>query len=354
VSHDIDHSVPLTEQAARWWVAFHTEGTTPADYREFGEWLRHGPDRVAAYLRVVRFHSALKNPELRWPDASVSELVHAMRSSSAEAAPLRFTRSDPEGRAHSIRSTGLRVAWALSASFVVVLASTWLVLTKPDQYSTRVGEQRSITLEDGSRITLNTDSHIETRLRESYRHVRILRGEALFEVAHDTSRPFDVKAGGAVFRAVGTQFDVDTRPRRTVITVLEGRVAILPKQSRVQHRDAFPTLGPADQVVINPDGAPEALKHATDVRAAIAWRRHQIVFERRPAGEVVEEFNRYNRDQIEIQSEALRKQEVTGVFRSNSPVSFVDFMKNRPGVRVRTDSRGHHIISLDEDAVMGK
>src|SRR3954471_14624269 len=87
VSHDIDRVVPLSEQAARWWVVFHTEGSSPADYREFEDWMRCGPDRVAAYLRVARFHSALKNPELRWPDTSASELARAVKSFAADVAP---------------------------------------------------------------------------------------------------------------------------------------------------------------------------------------------------------------------------------------------------------------------------
>src|SRR5689334_140418 len=114
VSRDIDHSVPLSEQAARWWVAFHTEGTTPSEHREFEEWLRRGPDRVAAYLRVARFHRALKNPALRWPDTPVSELASTVRSSPADTASLRPTPSPSERRAHSIRRSGLSVAWALS------------------------------------------------------------------------------------------------------------------------------------------------------------------------------------------------------------------------------------------------
>jgi transmembrane sensor len=354
VSRDIDHSVALSEQAARWWVAFHTEGTMPSEHREFEEWLRRGPDRVAAYLRVARFHRALKNPQLRWPDTPVAELARVAKSSSADTAPLRPTPSGSERRLHSIRRPGLSVAWALSVLFVVVLGSTWLALTGADEYSTRIGEQRSIVLEDGSRITLNTDSRIEARLRKGDRRVRVLRGEALFEVSHDATRPFDVEAGRAVFRAVGTQFDVDRRPRQTVMTVLEGRVVLLVKEDLTERRDAFPALEPADQVVIGPDGAPVALEHAVDVRAAVAWTRHQIVFENRPAGEIAAEFNRYNRDRIEIRSEALRRQEVTGVFRSNRPASFVDFLKSRPGVRVRTDAKGHHIVSLDEDAAMEK
>ena len=81
-------------------------------------------------------------------------------------------------------------------------------------------------LNDGSVVTLNTSSAIEVSLVKSHRTVTLLSGEALFQVAHDTLRPFEVKTGDTTIRAVGTQFDVDSRTAGTTVTVVEGKVAV--------------------------------------------------------------------------------------------------------------------------------
>jgi transmembrane sensor len=125
---------------------------------------------------------------------------------------------------------------------VAVCLGWWLTFSPAEQFQTKVGEQRSVVLADGSRVTLNTASKIEVRLQADHRVVQLLQGEALFEVAHDAQRPFDVHAGHVVVRAVGTQFDIDRRATRTVVTVVEGRVAMLAAGSRTSNlrMDAAP------------------------------------------------------------------------------------------------------------------
>jgi transmembrane sensor len=207
---------------------------------------------------------------------------------------------------------------------------------QPVQYMTAFGEQRSVMLDDGTRVTLNTASKIEVELGEKHRVVRLVQGEALFEVAHDTARPFDVTAGKATVRAVGTQFNVDARPQQTTVTVVEGRVAFLSGKAQI--------LVAGDRLVVSAAGT-AALSHGFNVNAVLAWTRHQLVFERRTLREVAGEFNRYNHERITIESESLRSQEVTGVFQSNDPASFIAFLSNIPGVVIRDDGTGGHIVS---------
>jgi hypothetical protein len=106
-------------------------------------------------------------------------------------------------------------------------------------------------------------------------------------------------------------------------------------------------LGAADRLVITRSG-PGDPEHGTNVAAAISWTHRKLVFERRPLGEVAEEFNRYNRDRIEIESTELQGREVTGVFQSNDAASFVSFLSSIP--EVRDDGRGGHIVTIDGKA----
>jgi transmembrane sensor len=83
-----------------------------------------------------------------------------------------------------------------------------------------------------------------------------------------------------------------------------------------------------------------------NVAASVAWTQRQLMFEHRPLSEVAEEFNRYNRDRIEIESPELRRQEVTGVFEAEDPGSFVAFLSNIPGVEIREGENGAHIVAI--------
>jgi transmembrane sensor len=347
--HDLSPTVSIPEQAAHWWVVFHDSGVESADHREFGEWIARSPERVEAYLRVARLHQVLRSRELHWPRTSAEDLIKEAKAASSSsvhelAVPNRIARD--EGR--RAWATPLRVVLSAAAVLLLGLFTTWMVLTRPQQFQTKLGEQRSVMLADGSRITLNTASKVEVDLRRDSRRIHLAEGEALFEVARDPSRPFEVRAGNALLRAVGTQFDVDLRPDSTTVTVVEGQVAVV-----AGHGRKLPTLGAADRVVIGQSGSASA-QHGVNVAVALSWTQHQLVFEQRPLGEVAEEFNRYNRRRIAIDSATLRAQQVTGVFQSNDPASFVSFLSAIPGVRVREDGSGGVVVTLDAGATPGK
>jgi transmembrane sensor len=346
-----DTVASISEQAAQWWVVFHNEGASSADHREFAEWVARGPDRVEAYLRVARLQRALEDDRLRWPTTPAEVLIREAKAAPQDAVPLSRAMSTPapEPRHRSGASPGLRVAFSLAASLVVAVGVVWIMMSRPQQFQTKFGEQRSFLLDDGSRVTLNTASKIEVRLGKDRRHVHLAEGEALFEVAHDAARPFDVQTGHAVLRAVGTQFDVDRRPGRTIVTVVEGRVAMVSVAGRANEGATPPTLSAADRVVITDKGAQEP-RHGVNVSAAISWTQRQLVFEHRALGEVAEEFNRYNRGRIEIRSAELQAQEVTGVFQANDADSFVSFLSSIPGVRIEDDGTGGHIVTFDAQA----
>ncbi|MEJ1963125.1 MAG: FecR domain-containing protein [Gammaproteobacteria bacterium] len=340
-----DTLTSISEQATRWWITFHNEGATPADHQEFGEWAARGPDRVEAYLRMAGLQRALEDRRLRWPVTPAGQLIREAKELPPEVARLKPAVASPPQQPSRSGRVARRVGFGLAASLVLAVGFVWVMLTRPQQFQTAFGEQRSFLLDDGSRVTLNTASKIEVRLRGHRRQVYLAAGEALFEVAHDPSRPFDVRTGNAVLRAVGTQFDVDRRPGRTIVTIVEGRVAMLSAGASPAGGVLPPLLVAADRVVITDEGAP-ALRHGVNLAAALSWTQRQLSFEHRPLAEVAEEFNRYNRERIEIRSAALRAQEVTGTFQSNDVASFVAFLSGIPGVRIESDGRGGHIVSV--------
>lgn len=225
------------------------------------------------------------------------------------------------------------------------VAGWWFSST--EHYQTAVGEQRSVVLSDGTVVTLNTSSEIEVRLGRNQRTVDLLSGEALFEVARDPARPFDVAAGKTTVRAVGTEFNVDRRPSGTTVTVVEGRVAVFtaddPGANPGIRKVANVPVVAGEQLIVAPNTTPRASR--VNPATATAWTQRKLVFEHRPLGEVAEELNRYNRERIEIQSPLLRAQQITGVFEANNPESFMSFLAKIPDVTVERTGDGRVIVT---------
>jgi transmembrane sensor len=393
LDHEPDPAMSISEQAAYWWALLHSEGASSTDHLEFGQWVARSPERVEAYLQTARLVRALKSRSVRWPGTPAEVLIREAKESPPDTLQLPSSSTlphappSPAGRTKQGQSERLfnveatqkarlprPLLWGTAATLLIIAASTWLLLAGPQVYTTRFGEQRSVLLDDGSRVTLNTASKIEVDLRKERRVIRLRQGEALFEVAHDSSRPFDVHAGSTVLRAVGTQFNVDMRLTQTTVTVLEGRVAVVPDSAAAAEGSAESPSAPpntaetrdsaenshshhllvprgplilaaAERVVITSSG-PSAPQHVANLAAATSWTQRQLVFDNRPLTEVAEEFNRYNRGRIVIDSDELRGQQVTGVFQSDDPASFLSFLSNIQDVEIREAEDGTRIVSV--------
>jgi transmembrane sensor len=347
MAHENEELTSISQQAAHWWVGLHNVEASAAEKREFGEWVALAPECVEACLRIAQVHAAVSRADVRWPETSVEDLVRdALATPEDSVVPLRphvpWKRLEKREEEH--RRPALRWAAALAVSVLVAASlSWWFMLAGNEQFQTKLGEQHLVVLADGSRVTLNTASKIEVRLRAGHRIVQLLQGEALFEVTHDAQRPFDVYAGNVVVRAVGTRFDIDRRATRTAVTVVEGRVAMIAAGSAT---GTLPVLSARDRVIVDSaGGGAGAVEHNVNLAETTAWTQHQLVFHHRPLGEIAEEFNRYNVGRIEIRSASLREQEVTGTFRSNDVASFMAVLAGIPGARVVDDGAGGYIVT---------
>jgi transmembrane sensor len=357
VASDMESTTSILEQASHWWELLHSESASSADHREFGNWVGRSPERVAAYLQTARLVQAIKSPRLTWPSTPAEVLIREAKASPESVLPFSAARVAAVVDRTGTRHFHGRLAWGAAAALILGIGLALFMLEMPQEYKTALGEQRSVLLADGSRVTLNTASTISVNLRKDRRGVRLIRGEALFEVAHDTTRPFEVRVGNALLRDLGTQFNVDMRSSGTTVTVVEGRVAV--DSQRADDRAASqPSQGamPAalilranDRVIVTPAGL-GALQHGINVAPAVAWTQRQLMFEHRALSEVAEEFNRYNKDRIDIDSAELKRQEVTGVFEAKDPASFVAFLSSIPGVEIRRGADGAHIVSTRNQA----
>jgi transmembrane sensor len=215
------------------------------------------------------------------------------------------------------------IGGSIAASIAAVGATAaWRYAGDVDLHHTRLGERRTITLADGSRIHLNTASAVEVAMRKHSRRVRLVKGEALFEVAHDPSRPFLVDAGAARLRAVGTAFNVRIRDTVVELTVTEGVVAVAENMDDVHHPDVSKIAAGGGAVIGSGAMAPTALD-PTILRQRTAWQDGVIELDGETLAQAVAEFNRYRGSPIIIGDPRLANLRVGGRFEVDEAEKFL-------------------------------
>jgi transmembrane sensor len=362
------------QEACEWFVEFRSGDLDDAGRRRFDLWARKSPEHLAAYLEIAAIWSegSALDPDLKWdPKALISHakadatnvvpLTDRSRAADASTA-VSETPWEPaaDKLGEQLRPAKSSRAWfRIAASFAAVAligAAIWYQNFRMPIYATTFGEQRSITLNDGSVIDINSHSRIRVRYSAQERVVDLLEGQALFHVAKNPTRPFLVSSATTQVRAVGTEFDVYQKRGGTVVSVVEGRVAVLLRsdaagnetldlpQVTANHQDESgarrsgsrgnaPIFLAAGEQVLVTTTAMQKADHP-NIAIATSWTQRQLEFESASLSEVAEEFNRYNERQLIIEDPTLYDFHISGVFSSSDPASLVRFLRERPGVRV--------------------
>lgn len=278
---------------------------------------------------------AFAKAEAGWELAErLNELPAAQQDAPAPAAASRPDVRAPEEASAGVAKPRLvsrrkLVAGLATAAAAIGAASTIALrlLGTVDHYRTALGETRTVTLADGSKIHLNTDSSVEVALRDDIRSISLLKGEAQFDVAHDAKRPFIVNADGTLVRAVGTMFNVRLRPDVTELTVIEGIVAVRNGDSAVRRiesgRSAAVRSGSIAVTHLEP----------AKIKQRVAWQEGMVEFEGDTLAQAVEEFNRYRPTPLVIGDPAIASLRVGGAFRLDRSQDFVDALESGFGIR---------------------
>jgi len=352
ISNEEQVRTAIAEQAGEWFVS-NDEGPLDArDSAALTAWLKASPVHVEEFLGVsviVRdLQEAVTDPEF-----SIDAVLTCARADEDDT-PVQPLWSRVIVPVRRISSRRWLTAAATMAAFVVLsfgLFSLWNIRpiapvsapggTTALHFETRHGEQLSRRLMDDSVLHLNTDSAVTIRYGKTERLVMLTSGQADFEVAHDPERAFRVFAGSAEVVAIGTKFDVRLQHEATVVTVVEGRVAVglsamLEKpgtHSSQNHSPQSVQLG-ADQQIRVAEAEWPATPETVDAQRTTAWLRRQIVFDQEPLERVAAEFNRYVPKPIEIATPALRNLEISGVFATDDSEAFMAFLRSLKGVRL--------------------
>jgi transmembrane sensor len=322
----------LAHRAAEWMESLKTGGEQ--ERREFDAWLRQSPLHVTHFLEVVAL-----GQEIRALGPGVGGDVRAiLQRIEPGVRPLGQTPGKREsGGALRSRRKWMSLAAAAGLAGLVVALAWNLRPGQPHRINTTVGEQRSLTLADGSLITLNTASEVRVSYSDTERSIDLEAGEAVFRVAPDRKRPFEVQTRLATIRALGTQFNIYQRPEDILVSVLDGKVAV---SDRIT--GSVVTLGAGEQARIPVHGRIEKRERA-DLTWTLAWQQRRLSFEEAPIEEMVREFNRYN-SKVRFRIEGLTPgtYHFGGIFDAYDTESFAALLAREPGLRV--EKREHEII----------
>lgn len=339
----------ILDEASAWFFEFRTGHPNARAREEFMQWLRRSPDHIRAYLDISQHYVHSPGPA----NVSATEadrLLEKARSRLTEGVvSIEEVRASPSAIcARPGRAMKPSFPAGLAAAALILAGATMLyLLLQRGVYSTGLSEERTVTLEDASRIELNARTRLRVRYSTGLREVELLEGQALFQVTKDLSRPFVVRTDSAQVRAVGTEFDVYRHGAETRVTVLQGTVAVQPALADaaiVSPADVL--IGAGEQVVVPQQGKPKA--HPTNAAAATAWTRGELEFVETPLTEVAEEFNRYSPRRLVIASPSLTSVRISGIYSSADPASLVLFLRGQPDLTVVESGREIRIFAKKE------
>lgn len=333
-SHD---SRRIEHEAAAWLARRDSSAWTERDEAELGAWIEASTARRVAFLRLEAAWAACGR--LKALGAGVRSGAVPPRKQWSSLPSVRDT-TPADCTPPLAGARRLRAAWAGAALAALIVGGTlgwgWQVYVASEEasYTTRAGEMRTITLADGSRATLSSDSAIDVRLSHRDRRIELRRGEAFFSVAHDATRPFFVAVGGRRAVAVGTRFAVRRDPDEMRIVVTEGivRLEAQPPRDGSPAPSALLTAGS----IATAHGSSVLVRAGSvaDAERILSWRSGYLTFHDTSLETAVAEFNRYGSQRLVIGDTATGLLRIGGNFRWSNSEAFVRLLESGFNIRV--------------------
>ena len=312
MSHETRTDERLFAEAARWHARLAADDCTDFDRVQFQRWRASSPRHADVYESTGAFSQRLEQL------ADVDETLRSMADDAfATGADDEQHWSARDGRAdpRSPRTRRWMVPATLAASIIVALVGAhiggyFFRAAPPLTYASSDQTRRDVTLADGSLVRLDVDSEINVTFSSGHRDITLVSGRALFEVAHDASRPFVVSAGESHTTALGTHFQVERESKDVRVTLTEGSVAVTGNTAQSSWSER---LAPGEQISLSADGHVHE-KRVVDTQTVTSWSRGRLVFRGTPLAEALEEVNRYGRRKVRLGDPDLADLPVDGNF----------------------------------------
>ena len=317
--------------AQQWLLRLQSRDCTAGEREAFERWRTADPMHDAAYRAV---EGVWQRSAAIGTDPALGDLLRQAR------------RLPPE------RSWLQRAAPKLAIAACLVLAvgiGFYYLQERPEnvpevEYATTTGQQRTIALDDGSHVVLDTNSGLQVQYGKRERRLTLLRGQADFQVHHDTSRPFVVHTAGGTVTATGTRFQVHVAVGVDTVTLLQGQVIVA--GDRQQGKAPQVTLQPGERVALKSGGRlgePERLPE-TELASAQGWTEGMLVVREWPLARLVAEMNRYTDTPLRLGDPGLAALPMSGRFKASDQQSFLMSLEYSAPIRVDRTTPGEIVL----------
>ncbi|WP_308364369.1 MULTISPECIES: FecR domain-containing protein [unclassified Microbulbifer] len=338
----------VDERARSWFMLRHERNLSPREEAEFERWMEE-PSHRASYRQLEQVDRGL----LAIAATAEGERLRAQTARTGWRERLQRTLSGFL-RGAPAPAPAPALAMALVVFMAVGLASINLGAPgsdpAPGSYKTGIAQTRTITLQDGSEVTLGADSQIEFTFAERRRDISLLKGQAFFSVATDPARPFFVNTDNASVRVVGTRFEVHRAPGGVKVSVEEGIVDVthvdhVDHKSRKENRNTAATrvrLLAGQRVRVSAEGSGNVETIGADELAS--WRRGKLVYRNARLSEVVADANRYRPGGILLGAPQLAELRVTTSFSVNQVETMISMLEQSLPVSVYREADNRIVI----------
>lgn len=305
----------VKQEAIRWFLKLRSPDVGSVDRRNHRKWLEEDIAHQHAYVWVCN----------EWEDFDLIEPI-----AREELALL-----NQQHLVRQFRSRNFLVGSVAAAALLLLGVLIWPVIdSRPERFDTVKTEQTRLTLDDGSRLHLNTATSVEVDYDGDRREILLTRGEGYFDVEHDQKRPFIVKAGGSKIIALGTRFSVRLMSTDDIeVIVLDGKVAVFPAGSRrttASENLAEASIDPGvilekdRRVVIHTSGQVGLIEQVS-AENETAWLDGKLVFEGAPLRAAVAEISRYVQEEIQVAGGVV-DQPVSGIMYISSADVMIELL----------------------------
>jgi transmembrane sensor len=286
-------------RAADWFDKKHFWAWTDEDQTGFEAWLAESPAHEIAYWRL----------EGAWGRAGRLSVLQLQK---------------PAKKKPTLWGISFLVPVAAALILVAALGGSYVMYAGRPQtaaFATKLGGHETVTLSDGTRVELNTNTVIRVRYTANAREFWLDKGEAYFQVKHDPAHPLTVYAGDRRITDIGTKFDVQREAGRLEVAVLEGRVGF---DAAAAPKSASPLLlTQGDAIIATATDMSVVHKTGRELMNELSWRRGVLVFDATPLAAAAQEINRYNVQKIVVADPKLAQIAITGTISANDPQQFI-------------------------------
>ncbi|MFZ6694080.1 FecR family protein [Undibacterium sp. SXout20W] len=275
----------IEAMASEWMIRREKETWTYKEQIELDSWLNLDIAHRLAFWRL----------EAAW------ERTNQIKSLKAETFEMADFAISPKSKKSYIWKNISLQALTLCGFIAMLVSGLWLWQhdePKIEQYSVAIGSRKTVLLKDGSRLTLNANTTLRSRMSNDQRQIWLDKGEAYFDVTHELNRPFIIKAGKSVITDIGTQFIVRNENGTVKINVISGQVKVVPNEAEQEAKQSPQFLGRNDEMILDDNSFVRRTNTDTDTEALLNLQKGIINLQGQPLSKIVSEFNRYNRRQF--------------------------------------------------------